>query len=150
MCYWDQWTQPILPFSLHHHQVVMGKDENPVGHLFGTKELKSQRLSYSLVRSFVWFYYYHLYSIAQLCPTLCSPWTVACQALLFMEFSRQEHWSGWPYSAPGDLPDPGIEPICLVSFALAGGFFTTSAACKAPHIFRWDTLTFILYISLLK
>ena len=52
--------------------------------------------------------------------------------------------------APGDLPDPGIEPICLVSFALAGGFFTTSATCKAPHVFRWDTLTLILYISLLK
>ena len=27
-----------------------------------------------------------------------------------MEFSRQENWSGSPFPAPGDLPDPGIEP----------------------------------------
>ena len=40
---------------------------------------------------------------------LC-PWTVACQAPLFMEFSRQEYWSGLPCPSPGDLPNPGIEP----------------------------------------
>ena len=39
-----------------------------------------------------------------------APWTVACQSLLSMEFSRQEHWSGLPFSAPGDPPNPGIEP----------------------------------------
>ena len=38
------------------------------------------------------------------------PWTVACQAPLSMGFSRQEHWSGLPWSPPGDLPDPRIEP----------------------------------------
>ena len=38
------------------------------------------------------------------------PWTVARQAPLSMEFSRQECWSGLPFSCPGDLPDPGIEP----------------------------------------
>ena len=37
-------------------------------------------------------------------------WTVACQAPLSMGFSRQEYWSGLPYPAPGDLPDPVIEP----------------------------------------
>ena len=37
------------------------------------------------------------------------PWTVACQAPLFMEFSSQEYWSGLPFPSPGDLPDPGIE-----------------------------------------
>ena len=35
---------------------------------------------------------------------------VAHQALLSMEFSRQEYWSGLPFPSPGDLPDPGIEP----------------------------------------
>ena len=35
---------------------------------------------------------------------------VACQAPLSMEFSRQEYWSGLPFSSPGELPDPGIEP----------------------------------------
>ena len=41
-----------------------------------------------------------------------TPWTVACQARLSMEFSRQEDWS-WsvlPFPSSGDLPDPGIEP----------------------------------------
>ena len=37
-------------------------------------------------------------------------WTVACQAPLSTEFSRQEDWSGLPFPSPGDLPDPGIEP----------------------------------------
>ena len=37
-------------------------------------------------------------------------WTVACQAPLFMEFSRQEYWIRLPFPFPGDLPHPGIEP----------------------------------------
>ena len=48
-------------------------------------------------------------------------WTVARQAPLFMEFSRQEYWSGLPFPTQGDLPDPGREPVSPV---LAGGFFT--------------------------
>ena len=36
-------------------------------------------------------------------------WTVACQALLSMEFSRQEYWRGLPFSSPGVLPNPGIK-----------------------------------------
>ena len=59
--------------------------------------------------------------VAQSCPTLATPWTVACQAPLSMEFIRQEHWSGLPLSSPGDLSDPGIE---TASPMLAGGFFT--------------------------
>ena len=39
-----------------------------------------------------------------------TPWTVARQAPLSMEFSRQEYWSGLPLPPPGDPPDPGIEP----------------------------------------
>ena len=39
-----------------------------------------------------------------------TPWTVAYQVSLSMEFSRQEYWSGLPFPSPGDLPDPGIEP----------------------------------------
>ena len=37
-------------------------------------------------------------------------WTIAYQAPLSVEFSRQEYWSGLPFSPPGGLPDPGIEP----------------------------------------
>ena len=39
-----------------------------------------------------------------------TPWTVAYQASPSMGFSRQEYWSGVPFSSPGDLPAPGIEP----------------------------------------
>ena len=39
-----------------------------------------------------------------------TPWAVAYQAPLSMEFSRQEYWSGLPFPSPGDLLNPGIEP----------------------------------------
>ena len=39
-----------------------------------------------------------------------TPWAVAHQAHLSMEFSRQEYWSGLPCPPPGDLPNLGIEP----------------------------------------
>ena len=48
--------------------------------------------------------------IAKSCPTLASPWAVACQTPLSMGFSREEYWSGLPFPSPGDLPDPGIKP----------------------------------------
>ena len=44
-----------------------------------------------------------------------TPWTVARQALLSMEFSQQEYWSGLPFPPPGALPDAGVEPPSLVS-----------------------------------
>ena len=50
-----------------------------------------------------------------------TPWTVAHQAPLSMGFPRQEYWSGLSFPSPGDLPDPGIEPM---SPAWAGRFFT--------------------------
>ena len=55
----------------------------------------------------------------------------AHQAPLSMEFSRQAHSSGLLFPSPGDLPDPGIEPVFLAPPALAGGFFTTCATCEA-------------------
>ena len=51
------------------------------------------------------------------------PWTVAHQAPLSTGFSRQEYWSGLPFAPPGDLPNPGIEPMPLMSPAFVGGFF---------------------------
>ena len=65
----------------------------------------------------------HVYMLShvRLCAT---PWTVAHQPPLFMGFFRQEFWSGLPFPSPGDLPNPGIEPVSLMSPALAGGFFT--------------------------
>ena len=48
-----------------------------------------------------------------------------------MEFSWQEYWSGLSCPPPGDLPNPGTEWESLMSPALAGGFFTTSATWEA-------------------
>jgi len=53
---------------------------------------------------------------------------------LSMGLSRQEYWRELPCPSPGDLPDPGIEPASLMSPALAGGFFTTSAAWEAQTV----------------
>ena len=60
-----------------------------------------------------------------------TPRTVAHQAALSMGFARQEYWSRLLCPPPGDLPDPGIELVSLMSPALAGGFFTTSATWEA-------------------
>ena len=58
----------------------------------------------------------HAGSVAQLRPTLCNPMDCrAHQAPLFMGFSRQGYWRGWPCPPPGALPDPGIEPACPLS-----------------------------------
>ena len=48
--------------------------------------------------------------VAKWCLTLATPGTVACRAPLSVEFSRQEHWSRWPFPSAGDLPEPGIKP----------------------------------------
>ena len=62
------------------------------------------------------------FSRVQLCdPMDCSPPGSSVHG-----FSRQKYWSGLPFPSPGDLPYPGIEPVSLMSPALAGRFFTTS------------------------
>ena len=66
--------------------------------------------------------------------TLMMPWTIVCQAPLSMGFPRQEYWNRLPFLFPGDLPHPGIQPASLVSPALAGSFFTTSATWEAPFV----------------
>ena len=66
-------------------------------------------------------------SHAQLSVT---PWTVTCQTPPSMGFSRQEHWIELPSPPPEDLSNPGIEPVSLVSPALAGRFFTPAPSRK--------------------
>ena len=58
-------------------------------------------------------------------------WTVACHAPQSMGFSKQESWSGLPCPPLGDLPNVRIKPASLMSPALAGEFFTTSATWEA-------------------
>ena len=65
---------------------------------------------------------------------LCVPsWIVAHQAPLSMGFSKQEYWSWLPFPSPVDLPDPGIEPVSLVSPELSSRFFTTSTTQEASR-----------------
>ena len=76
-----------------------------------------------------------------------TPWTVARQAPLLMEFSRQEYWSRLPPPTPGDLPDPGIQPVSLepsmstppMPPPLAGRFFTTATT--------WETSIALLKMT---
>ena len=87
-----------------------------------------------------------------------TPWTIACQAPLSMEFSRKEYWSGLPFSPPGDRPTLGIEHT---SPALAGSFLTTEPpgkprfkegyrSCKstrlASHLIAKYSSSFLLHI----
>ena len=74
-------------------------------------------------------------------------WITARQAPLSMGFSRQEHWSELPFSPVGDLPDPGIKPVSLMSPALAGGFFTTSATWEALFLFHFADFFFFKQIE---
>ena len=80
----------------------------------------------------------HSLTVAWLLESWCSqlhshvrlfatPWPVALQAPLSMEFSRQEYWNEFPFPTPGDLLDQGSNPEFLVSLALAGRFFITYA-----------------------
>ena len=68
-------------------------------------------------------------------------WTVACQAPLYMEFSRQEYWSRLLFLTPGDLPDSGIKTVSLASPILAGRFFT---------IMTWEGHCDVQWLLLLK
>ena len=95
------------------------------------------------------------FSCVRLFATL---WTIACQALLSMGFSRQEYWSGLPCPPPGDLPNSGIKPMSLTSSALVGRFFTTSTTWEADpaipllHIYSKKTkiLIYMEYYSAIK
>ena len=62
---------------------------------------------------------------------LATLWSVAHQAPLSTRFSRHDDWSALSFPPPRDLHGPGTEPMSLMSPALAGRFFTTSASWKA-------------------
>ena len=66
-----------------------------------------------------------------------TPWTISHQTPLSMGLFRQENRSRLPFPPPGDLPDPEIKPMSLMSPALAGGFFIMS------HLVETDTNKFV-------
>ena len=61
-----------------------------------------------------------------------------------MEFSRQEHWSWLLFPTPGDLPDPGAEPVLLITSALAGIFFTTVPPAIGKLLFEPENQILVL------
>ena len=77
------------------------------------------------------------FSCVQLFAT---PWTVALQAPLSIGFSRQEYWNGLSFPSPGDLPDPGIKLVSLMSPALAGGSLSLAQPRKqyVPGLFNFN------------
>ena len=91
---------------------------------------------------FMYVYYtFLLFSHEVMSDSFVTPRTEACPTPLSMGFPRQEYLSGLPFPSPRDLPYPGIEPISLVSPALAGGFFTTKPP-KKPILYIKSTKTF--------
>ena len=68
---------------------------------------------------FIWCFFFHvslstclsiMWKSLSCVRLFATPWIVACQAPLSMEFSRPEYWSGQLFPSPGDLPNPGIKP----------------------------------------
>ena len=84
-----------------------------------------------------------LAKLLQLCLTLCNPMDCSAPDFSIHGFSRQEYWSGLP----------GIKPTFLMSSALAGGFFTTSATWQTPkhmntHVNWWKWKLWIVSFQL--
>ena len=73
---------------------------------------------------------WHACSVTSLVSDSGTPWTVAHQAPLSMEFSRQKYWSGLPCPPPEDLPDPGIEPTFPTTLELLTGSLSTELPRK--------------------
>ena len=88
-----------------------------------------------------------MHSVTSVVSNSVTLWTVAHQAPLPTAFSRQGYWSGLLCPPPGDLPNPGSEPMSLMSPASAGGFFTTSDTWKAKSN---KFLSFFLPLSDIK
>ena len=63
---------------------------------------------------------------AQPCPTLCDPMDCTPPGSNVHGFPRQEYWNGLPFPPPGDLPDPGIEPMSTHVSCVAGSSFLLS------------------------
>ena len=139
----------FLNFIIHDFFLVQSKKYLPNPY--------SQDLFLCSLLEAIQFYFLHLghWSTLILVSLLCvlshvwlfaTPWTCSPQAPLFMEFSRQEYWSGLSFSTPGDLPDPGIKPMSAASPVLAGKLFTTAPPGK-PWIKCYKCVNWVLRFS---
>ena len=117
--YWENIGEKILLTDYSRHCRKLEGD--PKNHKYAQRGTYSNCLYSLCVLSHVWL--------------IVTPWTVALQAPLSMEISRQEYWSVLPFPTPGDLAPLGIDPGSLMPPALAGGFFTTVSPGKL-HVFE--------------
>ena len=94
-----QVTSPKVPFRTHSEVSLVWQNQFPVH-----------------------FFLSHFNEGESACRSVTSdsatPWAVARQTPLSVEFSRQEYWTELPFPSPGDLPDPGIKLTSLMSPAL--------------------------------
>ena len=99
----------------------------------------------------------HYMLVAQSCPILCNPRTIALQASLSMNLSRQEYWSGLPFPTPGDLPDlkikpPSLDRLCLLhwqadSLSLCNlGSHWVGQKVHSAFSIRWDRKTWTNFL----
>ena len=102
-------ADPQVPQQKLTQEVRDGIQDPGTDGLWAPAPCSTQGLAYSWCSAKVRFQAMNVL-LTQSCPTLCDPWTVAHQAPLSMEFSRQEYWSGLSFPSPGDLPVPGIKP----------------------------------------
>ena len=124
-----------------------GHGGQSLSHLKGLSGL-TWDVQYCQLRWWKRIWHYHSFSRVQLFAML---WTVALQAPLSLGFSRHKYWNGLPCPPPGDLPDPGTEPVSLLSPALAGGFFTTSTTWEAHNILSFHPKShFCVYFIMYK
>ena len=122
-CLLNIWLSLWLPWKYTNHGIRKG------GRWGFRQEIKWQ-MSYINICACLWSHFSRVWLFVTLL-------TIACQSPLSMGFSRQEYWSGFPCSPPGDFPDPRTEPTSLTSPALKGGFLTTSATWEAPY--KWES-----------
>ena len=104
----------IVPLGAVHKTDCRGEVKESVGKLLESCD----RLSSSSAKSL------------QSCLILCGLYSPPCSSLHGILKAQILEWVA---TSPGDLPDSGIEPTSLTSPALAGVFFTTSAAWEDPH-----------------
>ena len=99
---------------------------------------------------YIYIYIYAVYFsgglVAKPHSTLCNPMDSSPQSSMAMGFSRQEYWSGLPFPPPGDLPDPGIEPVSPVSPASQADSLPLSHL-GGPAIYMLDAHTKKYYIK---
>ena len=130
----EQWKLlPVCP-ELHPRHIRY-QPHPPCGPCEGPKgNICLNHLSILRTESRIIHLYVCMYAQSLSCVWLSvAPRTIACPAPLSMGCSRQEYQSRLPFPTPGNLPNPGTEPMSLPSPPLAGRFFTTSATWEAPY-----------------